>query len=73
MKKHAKVFIKGLSRVLFGTLTAGAYGLAIYGFMSIPAEGGYTAVCDFVAAVATLSVALSCTYYMGRGKGAKKH
>ena len=73
MKVHAKVFFKGFSRVLFGALTAGLYGMAIYGFSMIPAEGGYTAVCDFVAAVATTVVALSCTYAMGGAKPTKKH
>ena len=70
---HAKVFFKGLSRVLFGALTAGTYGLSIYGFVAIPTEGGYVAVGDFVGAIATLVVALSCTYYMGCGKVVRKH
>ena len=62
---HTKVLLTGLTRVIYGTLTAGALAVAIYGFLTIPHEGGYAAVGDFVASVATMIVALSCTYALG--------
>ena len=72
MKNHAKIFFKGLSRTLYGAATAGLYGLAIAGFTTIPKEGGYSAVCEFVLAVLTLAVALGCTYAQGSRKGGGK-
>ena len=64
---HAKIIIRGLVRVIWGALTAGLIGLAVYGFVAIPNEGGYVAVCDFIAAVATMVVALGNVYFQGIG------
>lgn len=66
---HGKILWKGFIRMLFGAATAGLIGLAVYGFIMIPSEGGWTAVCEFIAATATVVVALNCVYAQG---GAKK-
>ena len=68
---HVKILARGLVRVLYGAAVAGLLGLAAYGFAAIPSEGGYVAVCDFIAAMATLLVALTCMYAFG-GKQKKK-
>ena len=69
---HGLVLLKGMMRMLFGTLTTGLMVLAIYGFVMVRTEGGYTAVGDFLLAMATVIVAGSCMYVMGCGKkGAK--
>lgn len=65
---HAKILLVGMARALYGAATAVLVGLAVYGFSAIPAEGGYTAVLEFVGAIATLAVALCSMYTMGRGK-----
>ena len=71
---HAGIFLKGCLRTVYGVAVAGLIGLAVYGFVMIPTEGGYIAVCDFVAAVASLVVALSAMYCLGtnKKKGAKR-
>lgn len=71
---HAGVFLKGCVRTVYGVAVAGLIGLAVYGFVMVPTEGGYIAVCDFVAAVASLVVALSAMYALGtnKKKGAKR-
>jgi hypothetical protein len=70
---HGLVLLKGMMRMLFGTATAGLMGLAVYGFVTVSAEGGYMAVGDFLVAMATVVVAGACMYAMGCGKkGAKK-
>ena len=74
IKFHCRCLMKGFSRMIFGTATAGLFALAVYGFVIINCEAGWTAVCEFVASVATTVVAVSCMYAMGGGakKGAKK-
>ena len=62
---HCKVLWKGFSRTVYGAGIAGLMGMAAYGFYMIPTEDGYVAVCDFIGAVATLVVALSCMYAFG--------
>ena len=64
--------LKGFFRMMFGALTTGLFALAIYGFIMITSESGWLAVSDFVAAIATSVVALSCMYAMGgpRKRGA---
>lgn len=70
---HGKILLKGFIRMLFGALTAGLFAMAIYGFIMITSEAGWTAVCEFIAATATAFVALSCMYAMGgTKKGAKR-
>ena len=60
--------------MLVGAMTAGFIGLAGYGFMAIPSEGGYAAVADFVLAVFFLVIAVVGVYIMGgnQKKGGKK-
>lgn len=72
--QHGLILWKGFIRVLYGALTAGLMGLAVYGFAMIPNEGGYIAVFEFVGAIATSFVAVVCMYQQGAGKkrGAKK-
>lgn len=73
VRYHGKILLKGFRNMLFGTATAGLIVLAGYGFYVVPGEGGYAAVCDFILAAATLSVAVSSMYVMGGNKkGAKK-
>lgn len=71
---HTKVLLKGLKRVVLGASTAGLIAFAVYGFYMIPSEGGYAAVLDFVAAIATMTLGMLCMYAMGAGykRGAKK-
>ena len=63
---HAKVLFSGFKRMLYGAATAGAFAMAGYGFYAIPSEGGYVAVFDFIAAAATLFVAVVGMYAQGK-------
>lgn len=70
---HGKVLGKGFVRMLYGASVAGLIGVSAYGFVAVPAEGGYIAVCDFIGAMATLVIAVTGMYAMGGNqKGAKK-
>ena len=71
---HSKIMARGFTRVLYGAGTAGLIALAIYGYVMIPSEGGYAAVCDFIGATATIMTALCCMYAQGaaKKKGAKR-
>ena len=72
VKFHAKIAWRGFYRTLYGAAVAGLIAMAIYGFVSVTTEAGWTAVCDFIASCATLVVALSNMYLLGgRKKGAK--
>lgn len=64
---HARVMFTGFLNAVYGALTAGLVGLSIYGFYAIPSEGGYFAVCEFLLAIATMLIALSCMYKWGKG------
>lgn len=72
VKFHAGIVLKGFARTIYGALVAGLLAIAIYGFISIRSEAGYIAVFDFIAACATLTVAVCNLYVMGgkrkRGK-----
>ena len=71
-KFHLRIMWRGFCRTLYGAAVAGLRAMAIYGFVSVTTETGWTAVCDFIASCATLIVALSNMYLMGRRKkGAK--
>lgn len=73
VKFHADIMLRGLARTLYGTLIAGLIAFAVYGFVLIKSEGGYAAVFDFIAACATLMVALANAYVLGnKRRGAKK-
>lgn len=65
---HGKILWRGTKRTLYGAATAGLFGMASYGLVMIPSEGGYIAVCDFIGAIATIFVALVCVYHQGCGK-----
>ena len=65
---HGGIVLKGFVRTIYGTLVAGLLAIAVYGFICIRGEAGYIAVFDFIAACATLMVAVCNLYAMG-GKG----
>ena len=62
---HSKILLRGLAKTLYGTMVAGLVGLSVYGFVMIPTEGGYTAVCEFVVASLTLGMAVGAMYAFG--------
>jgi hypothetical protein len=66
--RHGKILFRGFTRMLYGTMTAITFAMAIYGFAMISREGGWAAVCEFVGAVATTCVAVTCMYAQGGGK-----
>ena len=73
VKFHAKIAWRGFYRTLYGAAVAGLLAMAVYGFVSVTTETGWTAVCDFIASCATLVVALLNMYLMGgRKKGGAK-
>ncbi len=72
IKHHGKILFKGFTRMMYGALTAGLLAMAIYGFIMIPSEGGYIAVCDFVLATATMCVGINSIYHQGGGYKRKK-
>ena len=74
VRYHGKCLLKGFARMMYGSGTAGLFAMAIYGFVMIPTETGWTAICDFVASTATLAVAVTCMYAQGAGvkRGAKR-
>lgn len=65
---HGKVLLKGFMRMVCGACTAGLVGLAAYGFATIPSEGGYVAVLNFITAGLVLALAFTFMYAMGGGK-----
>lgn len=72
-KAHADIMLRGLARTLYGALIAGLIAFAVYGFVLIKSENGYVAVFDFIAACATLILALANAYLLGsKRRGAKK-
>ncbi len=72
INRHGRILLRGFVRMTYGAATAGLFLLAAYGFYMIPKEGGYTAVCDFIGAIATMSVALICMYHQGGGVKKRK-
>lgn len=72
-KFHTKIAWRGFCRTLCGAAVAGLIALAIYGFVSVTTETGWTAVCDFIASCATLIVALANMYLMGGRKSGVKN
>ena len=74
VKFHARIAWRGFCRTVYGAAVALLIAIAIYGFISVTAETGWTAVFDFIAACATMAVALANMYLIGgRKKGGKKH
>ena len=72
IRYHGKILLRGLVKMTAGAVTAGLIVLAIYGYCLVPTEGGYMAVCDFVAATAGAVMALCSMYAQGMKRGAKK-
>ena len=62
---RCEIVLRGMAKSLFGTALAGLTAMAVYGFMTIPSEGGYTAVCEFIASCAKLTTALCGMYFFG--------
>lgn len=71
MIHHGKILLRGLAKTVYGTAVAGLVGLSVYGFVMIPSEGGYTAVCEFVVASLTMGMACGAMYAFGGCR--KKH
>lgn len=69
--RHGKILWRGFVRMLYGAATAGLIALAVYGFIMIPMEGGYIAVCEFLGSTATVCVAMTSMYSLGCGKKKK--
>ena len=70
---HGGVLLRGLVRTLFGALNACLIAMAVYGFVMIKQEGGYTAVFSFIGACALLMIALANAYLLGcKKRGAKR-
>jgi hypothetical protein len=73
VKFHAKIAWRGFCRTLYGSFVAGLVAMAIYGFVSVTGESGWTAVCDFIASCATMVVAIVNMYWIGcTKKGTKR-
>lgn len=72
IKFHSGILLKGLIRTIYGALIAGLIGISIYGFIVIEGETGYLAVFDFIAACATMTVAVCNLYLMGGKKRGKR-
>lgn len=68
VKFHARIAWRGLCRTVYGAAVAGLLAIAVYRFVSVAGETGWVAVCDFIAACATMAVALANMYLMGRKK-----
>ena len=67
-----KIAWRGFCRTLYGSAVAGLIAMAVYGFVSVTNESGWTAVCDFIASCATLVIALGNMYLIGsRKRGAR--
>lgn len=69
---HVKVLLTGFASALSGAATLAFAGLAVVNFATIPADGGYMAVCRFFASLALLAFALGCMYEQGKRKRARK-
>ena len=62
---HGLILLRGFAKVLYGTVTAALVGLAVYGLTTIPSEGGYAAVSDFLCAAVCIVMALALMYSFG--------
>ena len=68
VKFHARIAWRGLCRTVYGATVAGLLAMAVCRFVSVAGETGWMAVCDFIAACATIAVALANMYLMGCNK-----
>lgn len=71
VKFHVGIMVRGIGRTLYGALIGGLIAVAVYGYVQIQSESGYLAVFDFIAASATLAIALCNVYLMGKRKKGK--
>ena len=62
---HGKVLGRGVVKALCGAGAAGLVWLGIHGYAAVPTEGGYVAVCDFIASTAMVILAVLAMYLMG--------
>ena len=70
---HGGILLRGLARTVFGALNACLIAAAVYGFVMIKQEGGYTAVFEFIGACALVMIALANAYLLGcKKRGAKR-
>ena len=69
---HARILISGLRRMICGTLTVLLFVTAIYGFVNIPRDGLCASVFAFVAAFATLNLAIASMYVLGEPRKSRK-
>ena len=65
VKFHARIALRGFCRTVYGAVVAGLLLIAVCRFVSVAGETGWIAVCDFIAACATMIVALANMYLMG--------
>ena len=68
VKFHARIAWRGFCRTVYGAVVAGLLLIAVCRFVSVAGETGWIAVFDFIAACATMVVALANMYFMGRRK-----
>ena len=74
VKFHARIAWRGFCRTIYGATVAGLLAMAVYRFVSVAGETGWIAVCDFIAACATMIVALANMYLIGcKKKSRAKH
>ena len=71
VKFHAMIAWRGFCRTIYGAVVAGLLLIAVCRFASVAGETGWIAVCDFIAACATMIVALANMYLMGCRKKRK--
>ena len=67
---HTRILLKGFVKILCGAFITAVIAVGVYGFISVPGEDGYAAVCDFLISAALVLVALCGMYLMG-GRGKK--
>lgn len=74
IKLHSRIAWRGFCRSVYGTAVAGLLAMAVCRFISVAGEAGWAAVCDFIAACATMIVALANMYLIGcKKKSRAKH
>lgn len=69
---HGMILLRGIAKMLYGAMMAAVIALIAEGFASVPTEGGYAAVSDFIFAVSLTVIALAGLYLFGcrkRGRG----
>ena len=62
---HSMILLRGLAKVLYGTVTMCLLLAAGWGLRAIPTEGGYAAVGDFIIATVCIVMALVLMYACG--------